>query len=423
MAKDNVDFMAGSRGWRESNTARSGRYFAVYTLVALPANPSHAGAAIPIAPLATPIYDRGIMDTLIITGGAGFIGSCLVRHLVAAGEVHVVNLDLLTYAGSRASIAQVAGSPRYTFVQGDIADSDLVADLLAKYQPTAIINLAAESHVDRSIDGPRRFVETNIVGTFTLLDETRKYWTQLSATRRDAFRFVQVSSDEVFGSLSAEGVFDEQSPYAPNSPYAASKASADHWMRAYHHTYGLPTIVTTSTNNYGPFQFPEKLVPLITLRALDRKPLPVYGDGQQVRDWLHVDDHATALRLVLAHGRPGEIYCIGGECERTNVEVVETICGVVDRLQPGRTSSARDLIEFVTDRPGHDRRYAIDATKLKTQLGWMPSIEFATGIEQTVRWYAEHRAWADEVMRGVYAGERLGLGDIPAADRRSGDCH
>ena len=289
----------------------------------------------------------------------------------------------------------------YTFVEGDIADSSLVAQLLSKHQPTAIVNLAAESHVDRSIDDPRRFIETNIVGTFTLLDETRKYWTQLSARTRDAFRFVQVSSDEVFGSLAADGVFDEHSPYAPNSPYAASKASADHLIRAYHHTYGLPTIVTTSTNNYGPYQFPEKLVPLMTLRARRPAASRVWRRKAGSRLAACGRSRHRACRAVLAGGEPGETYCIGGDCERTNVEVVKTICDVVDRLHPSGRSKTRDLIELVTDRPGHDRRYAIDATKLKTKLGWLPSIEFATGIEQTVRWYAEHRAWADEVMRRV----------------------
>ncbi len=350
------------------------------------------------------------MNTILITGGAGFIGSCLVRQLVADGDTHVVNLDLLTYAGSRASLADVDGNPRHTFVRGDIADAALVAELLARFKPAAIVNLAAESHVDRSIDSPRRFIETNIVGTFTLLDEARQYWRQLPTERRRAFRFVHVSSDEVFGSLGAEGTFDESSQYAPNSPYAASKAASDHLLRGYYQTYGLPSIVTNTSNNYGPYQFPEKLVPLMTLRALDGQPLSVYGTGQQVRDWLHVADHVAALRLVVNRGRPGEIYCIGGDCERTNLDVVGAICDIVDQLGVAPERQSRNLIEFVADRPGHDQRYAIDSSKIRSELGWQPTIPFAAGLEETVRWYADNRAWADEIMRGVYSGERLGLG-------------
>ena len=351
------------------------------------------------------------MQCIMVTGGAGFIGSCLVRQLVAANRARVVNLDVLTYAGNRASLADVAESQLHTFVKGDIGNAQLVARLFAQHRPTAIINLAAESHVDRSIDAPRRFVETNIVGTFALLEEAHKFWCQLPGNERDAFRFVHVSTDEVFGSLGDAGTFDEHSAYAPNSPYAASKASSDHLVRAYHRTYGLPTIITNSSNNYGPFQYPDKLVPLMVLNALDGKPLPIYGNGQQVRDWLHVDDHAAALETVVAHGCPGEVYCIGGDCQRTNLEVVDAICGAVDALQARRASApSRELIEFVADRPGHDQRYAIDSTRVKNELGWKPTIEFAKGIERTVRWYAENRAWAAEVMLGKYHRERLGLG-------------
>lgn len=351
------------------------------------------------------------MRCILVTGGAGFVGSCLVRQLVAAGDTHVVNLDLLTYAGNRASLADVAECPRHTFVEGDIRDVGLVAQLLREYRPSVLLHLAAESHVDRSIDGPRRFVDTNIVGTFTLLEQSLRFWSDLPRDQREAFRFVHVSTDEVFGTLGSSGLFSEQSPYAPNSPYAASKASSDHLVRAFHQTYGLPTIITNTSNNYGPFQFPEKLVPLMILNALGGKPLPVYGTGRQVRDWLHVADHAAALRAVLAAGRPGEVYCIGGDCERTNLEVVEAICRAVDSLRSNHNgASARDLIEFVVDRPGHDQRYAIDATKAKCQLAWKPTIDFASGLQQTVRWYAEHREWAAEVMRGAYDRQRLGLG-------------
>lgn len=351
------------------------------------------------------------MQTFLITGGAGFIGSCLVRQLAACGDVHVVNLDLLTYAGSRASLEGIQDAPSHTFVQGDIADATLIARLLAEHQPAAIIHLAAESHVDRSIDAPRGFVETNIVGTFALLEETRKFWRRLSGDRRDAFRFVHVSTDEVFGSLDEEGLFHEHSPYTPNSPYAASKASSDHLVRAYHRTYGLPTIIANSSNNYGPYQFPEKLVPLMALAALDRRPLPIYGNGSQVRDWLHVDDHARALRTIAIHGQPGEAYCIGGDCQQTNLKVVHAICDAVDSLLGNQASASRDLVELVADRPGHDQRYAVDSSKIREQLGWRPEIDFATGLEETVGWYAANRGWASSVTRGVYSGERLGLSE------------
>ncbi len=349
------------------------------------------------------------MQTFLITGGAGFIGSCLVRQLVARRDVQVVNLDLLTYAGSRASLEEVQDCRSHTFVQGDIADAQCVAKLLAKHQPTIVVHLAAESHVDRSIDSPRRFVETNIAGTFALLEETHNYWRRLPGDRRDTFRFVHVSTDEVFGSLGEEGLFHEHSPYTPNSPYAASKASSDHLVRAYHRTYGLPTIIANSSNNYGPYQFPEKLVPLMTLAALDRKPLPIYGNGSQVRDWLHVDDHAKALHLIATKGRPGEAYCVGGDRQQTNLEVVYAICDAVDKLHGNDVHTCRKLIDFVADRPGHDQRYAVDSSKIHEQLGWRPAVEFAIGLEETVGWYAANRSWASEVTQGVYSGERLGL--------------
>ncbi len=351
------------------------------------------------------------MKTLIVTGGAGFIGSCLVRRLVVAGEYHVVNLDKLTYAGDLDSLQAVDGATNYSFVEGDIADGPLIAKLLNEYQPVAVINLAAESHVDRSIDDASDFVQTNVVGTFQLLETTRHYWQQLSPVDQAAFRFLQVSTDEVFGSLDATGKFTESSPYAPNSPYSASKASADHFVRAFHETYGLPTLLTNCSNNYGPFQFPEKLIPLMVLNALESKPLPIYGDGQNVRDWLHVDDHCRALEAVLRGGKPGELYLVGGDSERTNLEVVVRICEVVDRLAPNRERGpCAGLTTRVADRPGHDRRYAIDATKIRTDLGWTPDVSFDSGIEQTVQWYIDNRNWVDRVASGEYR-QRRGLAD------------
>ena len=350
------------------------------------------------------------MDTVIVTGGAGFIGGCLVRQLVAEQRFHVVNLDLLTYAGNLDSLAEVADDPCYTFVQGDICDAALVESLLEKHQPTAIINLAAESHVDRSIDGPAAFVQTNVVGTFTLLDAARNYWKELPDGEQGGFRFLHVSTDEVFGSLGDDGAFHEATPYAPNSPYSASKAGSDHLVRAYHHTFGLPTLITNCSNNYGPFQFPEKLLPLMILNAMDGKPLPVYGDGQNVRDWLFVDDHAAALRLVLEKGKPGETYCIGGENERTNLQVVQAICDACDELLEGTgRGPCRDLITFVSDRPGHDFRYAIDASKIRQELGWSPTRDFETGIAETVKWYQENGAWVERLASGGYQRDRLGL--------------
>lgn len=350
------------------------------------------------------------MDTVLVTGGAGFIGSCLVRQLVRQQSAHVVNLDLLTYAGNLDSLAEVADDPLYTFVQGDICDSALVEELLQKYQPTGIINLAAESHVDRSIDGPAEFVQTNVVGTFTLLEAARHYWKKLSTSEQERFRFLHVSTDEVFGSLGDDGAFNESTPYAPNSPYSASKAGSDHLVRAYFHTYALPTLITNCSNNYGPYQFPEKLLPLMILNAMEGKPLPVYGDGQNVRDWLFVEDHALALQLVLKQGTPGETYCIGGENERTNLEVVQTICDACDQLlSPAGAGPCRDLITFVSDRPGHDFRYAINASRIRQELGWSPQWDFEGGISQTVKWYLENREWVERLASGGYRRDRLGL--------------
>lgn len=349
--------------------------------------------------------------SILITGGAGFIGSNFVRQWLDEEETQVINLDKLTYAGNLDSLAEVASHPRYRFVEGDIGDGRLVARLLDESRPRAVVNFAAESHVDRSIDGPAAFVETNVVGTFRLLEAAREYWTGLSEPERSRFRFLHVSTDEVFGSLGAEGKFCETTAYAPNSPYSASKAAADHLVRAYHHTYGLPVLVTNCSNNYGPYQFPEKLIPLITLNALAGKPLPVYGDGGQIRDWLFVEDHCRAIRAVLAQGTSGQSYNIGGDCERTNLEVVHTICALVDQLRPGLSHApCTSLITYVTDRPGHDRRYAIDATKIRTELGWTPQEDFQSGLQRTVAWYLDHTTWVDRVTTGKYRLERLGLG-------------
>ncbi len=351
------------------------------------------------------------MDTILVTGGAGFIGSNFVRQWLQEEPDRIVNLDKLTYAGNLDSLAEVFHDPRHVFVEGDICDQALVAKLLAEYRPWAIVNFAAESHVDRSIDGPEAFVQTNVVGTFRLLQAAREYWNTLDDADKSRFRFQHVSTDEVYGSLGPEGYFTETTPYAPNSPYSASKASADHFVRAYHHTYGLPTLITNCSNNYGPYQFPEKLIPLMILNAVEGKPLPVYGDGKNVRDWLYVEDHCRALRTVLRRGKPGEAYNIGGNCEMQNIEVVKTICKLVDRLKPGLPHSpCESLITFVTDRPGHDRRYAIDASKIKAELGWEPQENFESGMERTVRWYLEHTEWVDRVTSGKYRRERLGLG-------------
>ena len=403
------------------------------------------------------------MESILVTGGAGFIGSNFVRQWLAEESTGLVNLDKLTYAGNLDSLADVVDGPQYLFVQGDICDGPLLSRLFEEHRPRAVVNFAAESHVDRSIDAPEAFVETNVVGTFRLLEASRAYWTQLPEPEKLRFRFLHVSTDEVYGSLGAGGqgsgargqgsatrgqgpgvrgegpgvrggdfsrhylptrvgrgeadaglggrtAFTEGSPYRPNSPYAASKAAADHFARAYCHTYGLPVLVTNCSNNYGPYQFPEKLIPLMILNALEGKPLPVYGDGRQVRDWLYVEDHCRAIRAVLAQGIPGEVYNVGGDCELTNLEVVRSICAIVDRLRPDLPHlPCSRLITFVADRPGHDRRYAIDAGKIRTQLGWEPREDFESGLERTVRWYLDNAAWAQRITSGTYRRERLGL--------------
>ena len=351
------------------------------------------------------------MNGILVTGGAGFIGSNFVHQWLSAEADSLVNLDNLTYAGNLDSLADIADDSRYRFVHGDIGDGLLVSRLLEEFRPRAVINFAAESHVDRSIDGPAAFVETNVVGTFRLLEASRRYWCSLTPTDRESFRFLHVSTDEVYGSLGPEGQFSESSPYAPNSPYSASKAASDHFVRAYHHTYGLPTLVTNCSNNYGPYQFPEKLVPLVTLNALEGKPLPVYGDGQQVRDWLFVEDHCQAIRLVLACGTPGETYNIGGHSEQTNLAIVRAICRTIDRLRPGLPHApCESLITVVADRPGHDRRYAVDTSKIQRELGWRPAESFESGLLRTVQWYLDNRGWVERVTSGKYRRERLGLG-------------
>ncbi|XRD77760.1 dTDP-glucose 4,6-dehydratase [Dyella marensis] len=346
--------------------------------------------------------------TILVTGGAGFIGANFVLQALADGHT-VINLDKLTYAGNLDTLAPVKSNPKHVFVQGDIGDRELIAGLLAGHRPQAVVNFAAESHVDRSIDGPAAFVETNVVGTLGLLESARNYWLSLEGEARDAFRFLHVSTDEVYGSLGAEGAFTETTPYAPNSPYSASKAASDHLVRAFHHTYGLPTLTTNCSNNYGPFQFPEKLIPLIVQKALAGEALPVYGDGRNIRDWLHVGDHCRAIRAVLARGRVGETYNVGGNAERENITVVRTICGLLDQhgaLPGGKPRES--LITFVKDRPGHDRRYAIDSSKLQRELGWRPQETFESGIAATVRWYLDNQPWVQRVLDGSYRMERLG---------------
>jgi len=350
------------------------------------------------------------MTSILVTGGAGFIGSNFVRQWVREEKTPLVNLDKLTYAGNLDSLADVADDPLHRFVEGDIGDGPLVSRLFSEHRPRAVVNFAAESHVDRSIDGPAAFVETNVVGTFRLLEAARRYWSDLDEPERSRFRFLHVSTDEVYGSLGPEGLFTEETPYAPNSPYSASKAAADHFARAYHRTYGFPVLVTNCSNNYGPYQFPEKLIPLVILNAMEGKPLPVYGDGGQVRDWLYVEDHCRAVRAVLARGIPGETYNVGGDCERTNLDVVRTITAIVDRLCADLPHCpCSSLITFVADRPGHDRRYAIDAGKIRRQLGWEPKEDFQSGLERTVRWYLENPDWVERVTSGKYRRERLGL--------------
>jgi dTDP-glucose 4,6-dehydratase len=340
----------------------------------------------------------------LVTGGAGFIGSNFVLQWLRDAGASVVNLDLLTYAGNAGNLAALEGDSRYRLVRGDICDADLVAGLLRDHRPRAIVHFAAESHVDRSIADPGAFIRTNVQGTFTLLEQAKLFWTALDDADRHAFRFLHVSTDEVYGSLGpGDPAFSESTAYAPNSPYAASKAASDHLVRAYHHTYGLPVITTNCSNNYGPFQFPEKLIPLMILNALEGKPLPVYGNGSNVRDWLHVEDHCAAIRVALARGRVGETYNIGGNSERKNLDVVAAICDLVDELRPdAQLGPRRKLITFVGDRPGHDLRYAINASKIAQELGWKPALQFEDGLRKTVAWYLEHGSWIESVRTGAY---------------------
>ncbi len=343
------------------------------------------------------------MKVVFITGGAGFIGSALIRLLIAESDWHIVNIDKLTYAGNLASLAAARHHPRHLFHHDDICDRQAMDALFAEYRPDGIIHLAAESHVDRSIHGPGDFIQTNVVGTYTLLEATRAYWSGLDTAARAAFRFHHVSTDEVFGSLGPSGLFDESTAYAPRSPYSASKAASDHLVRAWQHTYGLPTLVTNCSNNYGPYQFPEKLIPLMIGNAVAGKPLPIYGKGDNVRDWLYVDDHARALKLVFEKGRPGETYCIGGRNEMTNLQVIDTLCDLLDRRHPGSAGCPHaGLKTFVADRPGHDQRYAINADKIRRELGWMPLETFTSGIEKTVSWYLENTEWTSHVQSGAY---------------------
>ncbi|HTR87377.1 MAG TPA: dTDP-glucose 4,6-dehydratase [Reyranella sp.] len=348
---------------------------------------------------------------LLVTGGAGFIGSAVVRHLIRTTDWTMANVDKLTYAGNLESLAEARTSNRHRHFKADICDAAAMAQIFAEVRPEAVLHLAAESHVDRSIDGAAPFIATNVAGTYVLLDAALAYWRTLDAEARGRFRFQHISTDEVFGSLGAAGKFTEATPYQPNSPYSASKAASDHLVRAWHHTHGLPTLTTNCSNNYGPYHFPEKLIPLVIIRALRGEKLPVYGKGENVRDWLHVEDHAEALTLVLRQGRPGETYNVGGDSERRNIDVVRGICRLLDEMLPASAHCPHEkLIEFVTDRPGHDARYAIDAAKIRRELGWRPRHTFEQGLADTVRWYLDNRTWWERVMSGAYRGERLGLG-------------
>jgi dTDP-glucose 4,6-dehydratase len=341
------------------------------------------------------------MKKILVTGGAGFIGSAVVRQFINDTDCSVVNVDKLTYAGNLQSLASVSGNSRYRFEQVDICDAAEVARVFREHRPDAVMHLAAESHVDRSISGPAAFIQTNIVGTYTLLEAARNYWNELDATHKAAFRFHHISTDEVYGSLGYSGFFTEATAYEPNSPYSASKASSDHLVRAWHHTYGLPVVTTNCSNNYGPYHFPEKLIPLVILNAVNGKPLPIYGKGDNIRDWLYVDDHARALRLVLERGKPGETYNIGGWNEKTNLEVVQSICTTLDELHPQGAPHSK-LITYVADRPGHDKRYAIDATKIANDLGWKPQETFESGLRKTVEWYLHNTDWVQGVTSGEY---------------------
>ncbi|MFO1417396.1 MAG: dTDP-glucose 4,6-dehydratase [Methylotetracoccus sp.] len=349
-------------------------------------------------------------QTILVTGGAGFIGGNFVLQQMARGGIEIINLDALTYAGNLDTLESLDENPDHVFVLGSIADRDLIAYLLDRYQPWAIVNFAAESHVDRSIDSPEAFIQTNVLGTFQLLEAARHYWRELSSPQREQFRLLHVSTDEVYGSLGETGLFTEENPYRPNSPYSASKASSDHLVRAYFHTYGLPVLTTNCSNNYGPYQFPEKLIPLMIHNAVRGRPLPIYGAGTNVRDWLFVADHCRAIQRVLEGGRPGEVYNVGGNSEKTNLEVVNTLCALLDELLPDSPHRPHDrLITYVADRPGHDQRYAIDASKIRQELGWEPQESFESGLRRTVRWYLDNDDWCQRVMTGEYRGERLGL--------------
>ncbi|MEW8231698.1 MAG: dTDP-glucose 4,6-dehydratase [Candidatus Thiodiazotropha endolucinida] len=351
------------------------------------------------------------MQTIIVTGGAGFIGGNFVHHLLSKQDVQVVNLDALTYAGNLDTLQAIMKDPRHHFIQGKIQDRELVTGLFERFKPVAIVNFAAESHVDRSIDGPAEFIDTNIGGTFNLLECARTYWAGLAPDEAEAFRFLHVSTDEVYGSLGDEGKFTETTSYAPNSPYSASKAASDHLVRAWYHTYGMPVLTTNCSNNYGPYQFPEKLIPLFIQKALAGEDLPIYGDGSNVRDWLYVEDHCRAIWRVLEAGKPGEVYNVGGNNEMSNLEVIEMLCTLLDELVPDSPFRPHtQLKKFVKDRPGHDQRYAIDATKLHHELGWTPDETFATGLKKTVSWYLNNETWCQRVMDGSYRGERLGQG-------------
>lgn len=349
------------------------------------------------------IIVTGAMTVLLVTGGAGFIGSNFVLDWLKSSDEGIVNLDVLSYAGNRHNLASLEHDSRHVFVQGDIVDTALISQLLERFQPRAIVHFAAESHVDRSITGPREFMRTNIDGTFSLLEAARAYWSSQSGELRTGFRFLHVSTDEVYGSLNAtDPAFTETTAYQPNSPYSASKAASDHLVRAWHHTYGLPVLTSNCSNNYGPYQFPEKLIPLMILHALQGKPLPLYGDGKNIRDWLYVTDHCSALRRILEAGRIGETYNVGGNNEKTNVEIVHAICALLDEWRPAKEGPYQRLIRYVTDRPGHDRRYAINASKLEAELGWLPSETFSTGIRKTVQWYLDNSSWIEGVQSGAY---------------------
>ena len=358
------------------------------------------------------LSEHPIMKTILVTGGAGFIGSALIRFLINETEHRVVNVDKLTYAGNLESLVSISGSERYHFVQSDISNIEIIQHLFTKFQPDLVMHLAAESHVDRSIDGPSEFIQTNIIGTYTLLEVARAYWNKLGSEKKAAFRFHHISTDEVYGDLEGtDDLFTETTPYAPSSPYSASKAGSDHLARAWHRTYSLPVIITNCSNNYGPYHFPEKLIPLVILNALEGKPLPVYGNGKQTRDWLFVEDHARALYKVVTEGKVGEIYNIGGHNEKQNIEVVLAICSLLEELAPNKPEGViayKNLTTFVTDRPGHDHRYAIDASKIGRELGWKPQETFETGLRKTVQWYLENSEWCQHVQDGSYQRERLG---------------